>query len=163
MADDLGWMDLHCYGNERLDTPALDQLAAEGMRFTDAAQHAAQFPGNRERDHKVMHRHQTLGLLGQPDLRFFVATVGTMAVATGSSHPVLQRASLTLIPDTAEFSGAAPRDRADDFTVSQRNGFAKLGQVSRCVLPKAIRDRRHGYFLPSDRRKIFSITFLVST
>ena len=36
MADDLGWRDLHCYGNERLDTPALDQLAAEGMRFTDA-------------------------------------------------------------------------------------------------------------------------------
>lgn len=36
MADDLGWMDLHCYGNERLDTPALDQLADEGMRFTDA-------------------------------------------------------------------------------------------------------------------------------
>jgi arylsulfatase A len=36
MADDLGWRDLHCYGNERLDTPALDQLSAEGMRFTDA-------------------------------------------------------------------------------------------------------------------------------
>ena len=36
MADDLGWMDLHCYGNERLDTPALDQLAGEGIRFTNA-------------------------------------------------------------------------------------------------------------------------------
>ncbi len=36
MADDLGWMDLHCQGNERLDTPALDRLAAEGMRFTNA-------------------------------------------------------------------------------------------------------------------------------
>jgi len=36
MADDLGWQDLHCQGNKRLDTPALDQLAAEGMRFTDA-------------------------------------------------------------------------------------------------------------------------------
>ncbi len=36
MADDLGWRDLHCYGNERLDTPALDSLATEGMRFTDA-------------------------------------------------------------------------------------------------------------------------------
>ena len=36
MADDLGWRDLHCYGNEHLDTPALDQLAVEGMRFTDA-------------------------------------------------------------------------------------------------------------------------------
>lgn len=36
MADDLGWMDLHCQGNERLDTPSLDKLASEGMRFTSA-------------------------------------------------------------------------------------------------------------------------------
>ena len=36
MADDLGWRDLHCFGNDKLDTPALDQLATEGMRFTDA-------------------------------------------------------------------------------------------------------------------------------
>ena len=36
MADDLGWQDTHCYGNPHLDTPALDQLAAEGMRFTNA-------------------------------------------------------------------------------------------------------------------------------
>ncbi|WP_372808071.1 sulfatase [Pontiella sp.] len=36
MADDLGMMDLHCYGNPLVDTPALDRLAAEGMRFTDA-------------------------------------------------------------------------------------------------------------------------------
>ena len=35
MADDLGWMDLHVQGNERLDTPVLDQLAADGIRFTD--------------------------------------------------------------------------------------------------------------------------------
>lgn len=36
MADDLGWKDLHCYGNSDVDTPALDRLAASGMRFTDA-------------------------------------------------------------------------------------------------------------------------------
>lgn len=36
MADDLGWRDLHCYGNAPVDTPALDQLATEGMRFTNA-------------------------------------------------------------------------------------------------------------------------------
>jgi len=36
MADDLGWMDLHCQGNERLVTPALDQLASDGVRFTNA-------------------------------------------------------------------------------------------------------------------------------
>ena len=35
MADDLGWRDLHCYGNALVDTPVLDQLAAEGMRFTN--------------------------------------------------------------------------------------------------------------------------------
>ncbi len=35
MADDLGWMDLHCQGNESLDTPHLDRLATQGMRFTD--------------------------------------------------------------------------------------------------------------------------------
>ncbi|MEM8734915.1 MAG: sulfatase [Planctomycetota bacterium] len=36
MADDLGWRDLHCYGNEEIDTPYLDQFATEGMLFTDA-------------------------------------------------------------------------------------------------------------------------------
>ena len=36
MADDLGWKDLHCYGNRNLDTPAIDLLARQGLRFTDA-------------------------------------------------------------------------------------------------------------------------------
>ena len=34
VADDLGWGDLGCYGQEKVPTPRLDQLAAEGMRFT---------------------------------------------------------------------------------------------------------------------------------
>ncbi len=33
--DDLGYGDLGCYGSRRNDTPHLDRLAAEGMRFTD--------------------------------------------------------------------------------------------------------------------------------
>ena len=36
MIDDLSWMDLHCQGNDRLDTPNIDRLASQGMRFTDA-------------------------------------------------------------------------------------------------------------------------------
>ncbi len=36
MADDLGWMDLHCQGNPVLRTPNLDALAKQGMRFTQA-------------------------------------------------------------------------------------------------------------------------------
>lgn len=35
MADDLGYGDLGCYGQEKIQTPRLDRMAAEGMRFTD--------------------------------------------------------------------------------------------------------------------------------
>lgn len=34
LADDLGWADLGCYGHEYHQTPAIDRLAREGMRFT---------------------------------------------------------------------------------------------------------------------------------
>lgn len=36
VVDDLGYSDLHCYGNELVETPHIDQLAAEGIRFTSA-------------------------------------------------------------------------------------------------------------------------------
>jgi arylsulfatase A-like enzyme len=36
LADDLGWMDLSCYGSPFCETPNLDQLAKEGARFTQA-------------------------------------------------------------------------------------------------------------------------------
>jgi arylsulfatase A-like enzyme len=34
LADDLGYGDLGCYGQTRIQTPHLDRLAAQGMRFT---------------------------------------------------------------------------------------------------------------------------------
>ena len=34
-ADDLGYGDLACYGNKTSQTPCLDRMAAEGVRFTD--------------------------------------------------------------------------------------------------------------------------------
>ncbi|MDO8586757.1 MAG: sulfatase [Armatimonadota bacterium] len=36
LADDLGWADLNCYGNTFHETPNIDRLAAEGVRFTNA-------------------------------------------------------------------------------------------------------------------------------
>lgn len=34
LVDDLGWMDLSCQGSDYFQTPNIDRLAAEGMRFT---------------------------------------------------------------------------------------------------------------------------------
>ncbi len=34
LADDLGYAELGCYGQTKIKTPNIDQLAAEGMRFT---------------------------------------------------------------------------------------------------------------------------------
>ena len=36
MTDDMGWMDLSCQGNDKLHTPKIDELAQQGVRFTDA-------------------------------------------------------------------------------------------------------------------------------
>lgn len=34
LADDLGYGDLGCFGQSEIQTPRLDQMAKEGMRFT---------------------------------------------------------------------------------------------------------------------------------
>jgi arylsulfatase A len=36
MIDDLGWKDLGCQGNPEYQTPHIDRLASQGMRFTNA-------------------------------------------------------------------------------------------------------------------------------
>jgi len=35
LIDDMGWADLACYGSTFYETPSLDRLASQGMRFTD--------------------------------------------------------------------------------------------------------------------------------
>jgi arylsulfatase A-like enzyme len=36
LADDFGWSQLGCYGSQYYETPNIDRLAAQGMKFTDA-------------------------------------------------------------------------------------------------------------------------------
>ncbi|WNJ19090.1 arylsulfatase [Pontibacter sp. G13] len=73
-ADDLGWSDLGCYGSE-IQTPHLDKLAQEGMRFTDFHNTSKCFPsraslltgvyaqdcGYAERYHQPIRHAVTLG------------------------------------------------------------------------------------------------------
>ena len=35
LTDDLGYSDISCYGAQKVDTPHIDRLAADGIRFTD--------------------------------------------------------------------------------------------------------------------------------
>jgi arylsulfatase A-like enzyme len=39
MADDLGYTDVACFGSKYYETPNIDRLAAQGMRFTNYHQH----------------------------------------------------------------------------------------------------------------------------
>ncbi|MBB3983585.1 arylsulfatase A-like enzyme [Sphingobium fontiphilum] len=41
MADDLGYADLSCYGRRDFETPVLDKLATQGLRFTHAYANSA--------------------------------------------------------------------------------------------------------------------------
>jgi len=41
LADDLGWRDLGCFGSTFYETPHLDALARQGMKFTSAYAAAA--------------------------------------------------------------------------------------------------------------------------
>ncbi|MHC4351883.1 MAG: sulfatase-like hydrolase/transferase, partial [Planctomycetota bacterium] len=36
LADDMGWRDAVCFGSTFYETPNIDRLEREGMRFTDA-------------------------------------------------------------------------------------------------------------------------------
>ena len=45
MCDDLGYNDLACYGQQYINTPHLDRMAKEGMRFTQAYAGSPVFTG----------------------------------------------------------------------------------------------------------------------
>ena len=47
LADDLGYSDLGCYGGE-IETPNLDELAANGLRYTPVSYTHLTLPTNRE-------------------------------------------------------------------------------------------------------------------
>ncbi|MBL9078101.1 MAG: sulfatase-like hydrolase/transferase [Planctomycetes bacterium] len=69
LVDDLGWRDLACCGQDKVATPSIDRLAAEGMRLSHAA--AASPVGPASRAALLTGRHPArLGLAEHgPDVR----------------------------------------------------------------------------------------------
>lgn len=78
LADDLGWGDLGCYGNQQIKTPNLDKLAAGGTKFTQFYVNASvcspsrvafstgQYPARWE-IHGHLSSHDTNAKRGMPD------------------------------------------------------------------------------------------------
>ncbi|MCA9105784.1 MAG: arylsulfatase [Planctomycetales bacterium] len=91
LADDLGYGDVGCYGGDtcRIATPVIDQLAADGMRFTDA--HSSSGVCSPSRYTLLTGRYhwrsrlQTgiVGVFGNPLIAADRPTIGTLAQQAG--------------------------------------------------------------------------------
>lgn len=107
LVDDLGWGDLSCYGQTRFETPELDRMAAEGLRFEQfyagatvcapsrsalmTGQHTGhtRIRGNRRQD--LLPEDVTLAEVLR-DAGYRTAMFGKWGLGTeeGSGHPVRQ-------------------------------------------------------------------------
>ncbi|MEM9016163.1 MAG: sulfatase-like hydrolase/transferase, partial [Verrucomicrobiota bacterium] len=79
LVDDLGWMDLACQGSDFYQTPNLDRLAAEGIRFTDGYSASAVCSPTRVAVHTGRHPHR-LGVTDWIRSRFQRGGMGTPEV-----------------------------------------------------------------------------------
>ena len=91
LADDLGWAELGSYGNQFNETPHLDQLAKEGLRFTQAYASAP-----------VCSPYRAAFLTGQ-----YPARVGILDYLRSNSENGLAKKHVTL-PETLQRAGYAP-------------------------------------------------------
>jgi arylsulfatase A-like enzyme len=97
-ADDLGWRDLGCFGDEQVQTPNLDTLCEAGVRFTNAfvtasscsASRASLLTGQYPHTNGVdglVHRHPEKSLPpGYPTLASLLAGAGYRTAIQGKWH-----------------------------------------------------------------------------
>jgi len=90
LADDLGYGDLGSYGQTRIQTPTLDRLAAEGMRFTDfyagstvCAPSRAVLMTGRHTGHNVIRGNREVQPMGQHPLPAGEVTVAEVLQQAG--------------------------------------------------------------------------------
>jgi len=92
LADDLGYYELGCYGQEKIKTPNIDRLAAEGMKFTQhysgqtvCAPSRCAFLTGKHMGHAQIRNNKGVGGWGkgQAPLHENTTTIATMLKAKG--------------------------------------------------------------------------------
>jgi len=83
LADDLGYGDLSCYGRPDYKTPVLDNMAKEGMKFTDAYASAPVCTPTRTAFHTGRYPHRLPIGLQEP------LSDGNMQLGIPANHPTI--------------------------------------------------------------------------
>ena len=117
LADDLGWGDLGCYGSDKIKTPNIDRLAAEGMRFTSAycgtsvcAPSRAALMTGLHMGHNPIRSNREVNPEGQAPLPNGTVTVAQLLKDAGYKTATMGKWGLGF-----PGSGSEPTDRGFDF------------------------------------------------
>jgi arylsulfatase A len=107
-ADDLGYGDLSCYGARAIETPNIDELAREGVRFTDfhacdsvctpsrAGMLTGRYPVRMMLDTPLQPGSLPLGRRALVRLGYFFGRLGLLDLATRRGSHGLHEAEITL-------------------------------------------------------------------
>lgn len=109
LADDLGYGDIDCYGQQKIATPNIDQLAKEGMRCTQfysaspvCAPARTSFMTGMHTGHSVIRGNKTIGVEGQVPLPDNTITFPMLLQQKGYNTAAFGKWSLGFIGTSGE-------------------------------------------------------------
>jgi N-sulfoglucosamine sulfohydrolase len=138
IADDLGWNDVSAYGSDFAHTPNIDQLASDGVRFTNAfltssscsASRASILTGKYPQSNGLIHLHQSL----PPDQKlvshwlseagYYTASIGKWHIGRTAKSQFDRVIEERGDPDTAKWIQALrdrPREQPFFFWLASRD------------------------------------------
>jgi N-sulfoglucosamine sulfohydrolase len=156
-ADDLGWRDLGCFGDEQVQTPNLDTLCEAGVRFTNAFVTASscspsraslltgQYPHTNGVD-GLVHRHPEKSLPpGYPTLASLLAGAGYQTAIQGKWH-LSARDDPEALGYQENLSDAYEQLVSNDLDVEKSLAFIERNQGNRFYLEI---NSKHNHRLPN--------------
>lgn len=173
LIDDLGWADFSCYGSTLYETPQLDRLAQQGVRFTQAyvayprcvpsrfgiitGKHPAAFQGQSDAPKVTPGRDTTIGtVFSRAGYETFYN--GKWHLGEGQGAPKANGFATTIAAGAA----GATRSHFAPYTVARRGGAAKGegggGGEEKALVPDLDDAPRDEYL--ADRQTAETIRFL---